>query len=67
MIEFREAVLNAVLGAGQVKGMGPEWLVARQHGPNLCNAPTTVGRRKLEPVIREHGMDVVRQPFNEAP
>jgi hypothetical protein len=42
MIEFREAMTDAVLRAGQVKGVGAKELMVGEHPLNLPDTPASV-------------------------
>ena len=55
MIEFREAMVDAVLGAGQVKRVGTKALLVGDQLLKLWNAPAAVRRRELKAVVGEHG------------
>ena len=59
MIEFREAMVDAVLRAGQVKGVGPKALMAGDQLLNLDDGPTAMRRRELKAIVGEHGVDRV--------
>lgn len=51
VVEFREAMLDRVLGTGQVEGMGTKRLMMRQQFLNLPDTPATARRRELEAVV----------------
>lgn len=51
MVEFREAMVDPVLGAGEVKGVRPKGLTAREHFPNLADTPASTGFRELKAIV----------------
>ena len=59
MIEFCEAMVDAVLGAGQVKRVGTKALMTGEQLLKLCDRPTTMWRGELKAVVGEHGVDRV--------
>ena len=65
MIEFREAMVDVVLGAGEVKRVGPKALMTGDQLPKLCDRPPAMRRRELKAVVREHRMDRVRDVRDE--
>ena len=65
MIEFREAMVDAVLGAGQVKRVGTKGLLTGDQLLKLCDGPTAMRHRELKAVIGEHGVDRVRDVSDE--
>jgi hypothetical protein len=65
VVEFREAMLDAMLGAAKVKGVRAEGLAPREHRPNVRHAPPAMRGRELKAVIGEHRVDVVRHVFEE--
>ena len=60
MGELRQAMVDLVLGAGEVKACAPKALTGRQLLPHLVNTPASAGVRELNPVVGEHGADPVR-------
>ena len=65
MVEFREPMVDTVLGAREVKGVRPKALTGREHLPNLANTPAATWLRELKAVVGEHGVDPVRDVFKE--
>ena len=65
MVEFRQAMIDAVLRTGQVERMGPKRLIVGKHPLNLADAPTSLRRGELKAVVGEHGVDPVRDAFDE--
>src|SRR6266513_797381 len=65
VVELREAMVDAQLGTGQIKGVGSEWPSVRQQLLNLFDRPATLRRRELKAVIREHGVNAVRHVFHK--
>jgi len=51
VVELREAMVDAQLGAGQIKGVGSEGPPICQQLLNLCDLPAALGRRELKPVV----------------
>ena len=65
MVELGEAMLDAELSAGQIKGVGTEGLAAREQLLNLADAPATLRRRELKAVVRQNRVNAVGDTFNE--
>jgi hypothetical protein len=65
MVEFREAMVDAVLGAGQVKRVSTKALMSVDQLLQLCDRPTGMRRRELKAICREYRMDRVRDVRNE--
>src|SRR4029453_15050935 len=65
VVELGEAMVDAELGAGQIKGVGTEGLPVREQKLDLPNPPTALRWRELKPVVREHGVNAVGHAFNE--
>src|SRR5438874_2520071 len=65
MVEFREAMVDAVLGAGEVKVMRTKPLTGGEHRLNLADTPASTRRREFKAVVGEHGVDPVREVFQQ--
>ena len=65
MFEFREAMLDAELRAGEVEGMGAKGLMSGQHLLNLGDAPAAMRRRELKPIVGQDGVDRVRDTLDQ--
>lgn len=65
MVEFREAMVDGVLGAGQVKRVGTKALMTGDQLLKLGDGPTAMRRCELKAVIGEHGVDRVRDVGDE--
>jgi hypothetical protein len=65
MVEFREAMLDGVLGTGQVKAMGPKQSMIREHLPYLANAPAAPRRAELEAVVGQHRVDSIGDALDQ--
>jgi hypothetical protein len=57
MIEFREAMVDVVLGAGQVKRVGPKALLTGKQLLQLGDGPTAMRGGELEAVVGEYRVD----------
>ena len=53
VVEFGEAMVDAELGAGQIKSMGTEGVPVREQLSDLPNAPAALRRCELKPVVRQ--------------
>ena len=51
MVEFREPMVDTVLGARVVKGVRPKALMGREHFPKLANTPAATWLRELKAVV----------------
>ena len=51
MVEFREAMVDAVLGAGEVKRVGTEGLMTGDQLLKLCDSPAAMGCGELKAVV----------------
>ena len=58
-------MVDAVLGAGQVKGVGPEGLLTGEQLLNLPDPPAALRRRELKPVVGEDCVNAVGHAFDE--
>jgi hypothetical protein len=67
VIELREAMLDAMLGAGEVERVGTEGAGSGEHLPNFLDAPAAMRRREVKSIVREHRVDRVRHPLNQPP
>jgi hypothetical protein len=65
MIFTFEAMVDAVLGAGQVEGMAAKTLVACEHPLNLTDTPASARSGEMKAVVGEHGVDPVRDTLDE--
>jgi len=59
VIELREAMLDAELRAGQIEGVGAEWLSVREELLDFTNAPSALRRGELKPGVREDRVNAV--------
>lgn len=67
MVGLGQSVLDVVLGAGILEGMGPEDLTA-VHGladQRRCGCDVA-GRGEVDAVIGEHGVDPIRHRFQQS-
>jgi hypothetical protein len=60
-----QQMVDAVLSAGQVKGVGTKALMTGEQLLKLCNRPTAMWRRELKAVVGQHGVDRVRDVRDE--
>jgi hypothetical protein len=67
MIEFREAMTDAMLCAGQVKGVGAKELMVGEHLLNLPDIPASVRSGELKAIVGEYGVDPLRDALDEPP
>jgi hypothetical protein len=51
MVEFREAMVDTVLGAGQVKGVGTKGLMTGDQLADLRDGPSAPRRCELKAVV----------------
>jgi hypothetical protein len=51
MVELRQAMVDAQLGAGEIKGVGSEGPALRQQLSNLVDLPAAFRRCELKPVV----------------
>lgn len=65
MIEFREAMLDAVLSAGQVEGVGAKQLMRGEHLLNFGDTPASPRRGELKAIVGEHRVDRVRDTLDQ--
>ena len=60
MVGLCEAMVDVLLGAGQIEGVTAEYLLDRQHRLDFLDGPTLPFRvGELGPVIRQRGVDLV--------
>jgi hypothetical protein len=65
MIEFGEAMLDAELGAGQIKSVGTEGMSVREQLFDVPDTPSALWRGELKAVVREDRVNAVRHTLNE--
>jgi len=65
MFEFREAMLDPQLRAGEVEGMGAKRLMSGQLLLNLGDRPAAMRRRELKPIVGQDRVDRVRDTLDQ--
>ncbi len=67
MARLGEAMVDVVLGAGEFKGVGVEKAPRREFGFDFVGSETVArGFGEMRAVVGEHGVDFVRDGFDEA-
>jgi hypothetical protein len=65
MLEFREAMLDPQLRAGEVEGMGAKRLMSGLLLLNLGDRPAAMRRRELKPIVGQDRVDRVRNTLDQ--
>src|SRR4029453_5497682 len=65
VFEFREAMLDPQLRAGEVEGMGAKRLMSGKPLLNLGDRPASMRRRELKPIFGQDRVDRVRDTLDQ--